>query len=702
MEKKIGLKTFEGVYTPTLLTILGVILYLRLGWIVGNAGFFATLLIILLAHVITFTTALSMSSMLTNIKIGSGGAYAIITRSLGLEMGGAIGVPLYVSQAISVAFYITGFSELWITFFPDHSQLLVGVITWGILSLISLKSAKLAFRIQYVILVAVGLSIISFLTGPNLNTQGVVMQGAFKSAGFWTTFAIFFPAVTGVLTGATMSGDLENPRRSIIKGTLSAILTGLIIYIIVAYWFAHQADQETLVSNTSIIFELASVEILIIAGVMGAVLSSALSTLVSAPRTLAALAENRVVPFHKTLGKINKAGEPINAIILSSIISLLVILAGNLDSLASLLTMFFLTTYGMINLVVFLEQFTGIISYRPSLKMSIFVPIVGSLGCISVMLLINPIFTVVTFAVIAMIYALLKNRNFASPYGDVRGGIFISISEWAAQKSASIPYHPRLWKPSVAVPVEKPEDFKRLTRIIKKLVYPSGRVYYIASHEECPIDHAHDHQIDEVLRPLRDEKIFVQKTTVTSDDFSSVLIPTLQSLKSTYLPPNIILLTISEDPQKRDKLKEMVNRIKPLNLSVGCLWLHPKFGMGNERKINLWLRDKSPNNDLAILCALQLSRNYDAELNLCRVVYDENEKKSTIQDLVDFIDEARLPSNTKVRVYTGRFKELMGQNNADINILGMPHEFSAMTSIIEASPSSILFVASGGLENALI
>ena len=206
MNNKKGLNTIEGVYVPTLLTILGVIMYLRLGWIVGNAGLSNTLVIIVIAHIITLCTTLAMSSMLTNIKIGAGGAYAIITRSLGLEMGGAIGIPLYLSQAISVAFYITGFSELWVTFFPEHSIKLVGGITWALLTALSIIGAQLAFKIQYFILVAVVLSILSFLTGKSLNSGHLVLAGTFKEVGFWETFAIFFPAVTGILTGATMSG----------------------------------------------------------------------------------------------------------------------------------------------------------------------------------------------------------------------------------------------------------------------------------------------------------------------------------------------------------------------------------------------------------------------------------------------------------------------------------------------------------------
>ncbi|MGB5823874.1 MAG: amino acid permease [Proteocatella sp.] len=702
MTKSGGLKTFEGVYTPTLLTILGVIMYLRLGWVVGNVGLGGAIIIIALAHIITISTTLSMSSMLTNIKIGPGGAYAIITRSLGLEMGGAIGIPLYISQAISIAFYIAGFSELWVFFFPSHSAITVGVITWFILSAISLISSKLAFRLQYGILVAVGLSLLSFLAGPNLNPDGIMLTGTYPEADFWTSFAIFFPAVTGVLTGATMSGDLENPRVSIIKGTLAAVFTGLVVYIFAAYWFAHQASPEMLIADTNIIFKLARFKFLIIAGVMGAVLSSALSTMVSAPRTLSALAENGVVIFSKLLSKNNKNGEPSNAILLSSLISLFVILAGNLNSLAELLTMFFLTTYAMINLVVFLEQITGIISYRPSMKMSIIVPIIGTVGCLSVMILINPIFTMVTLATTVVFYRALKKKNLVSPLGDVRGGVFISIAEWAAQKTATIPYHPRLWKPAIAIPIEKPEDFRRISRFVHNLVYPSGRVYYLTSYPHDWDEKDYDKQVEEVLKPLKDQQVFVQKIAVTAPSFESIIVPSMQCLKSSFLPPNMILFTISEEVQKREKMKSILYSIKPLKISVGCLWLHPKYNLGLEKKINLWLRDKSPNNDLAILCALQFSRNFNAEINLCRVVESDDVKKQTVKDMVEFIDEARLPRNTKIRVYTGKFTDRLYENPADLDIVGMPGRYEIMTQMIDNSPSSIFFLASGGLEDALI
>lgn len=699
--KKTGLKTFEGVYTPTLLTILGVVMYLRLGWVVGNVGLWGTIVIILLAHIITICTSLSMSSMLTNIKIGAGGAYAIISRSLGLEMGGAIGIPLYLSQAVSIAFYIAGFSELWVYFFPTHSALLVGVIAWCILTAISMLSSRLAFKLQYFILAAVLLSLVSFITGTSLNTGGLVTTGNMQAASFWKTFAIFFPAVTGILTGATMSGELEKPRESIIKGTLAAVFTGLAVYLLVAFWFARQVPRELLLSNTSIIFSLASIRFLVVAGVMGAVLSSALSTMVSAPRTLSALAENRVVPFGKRLSSVNQKGEPINAIVITAAISLLVIVMGNLNSLAELLTMFFLTTYAMINIVVFLEQFTGIISYRPTMSMSIFVPVLGAIGCLSVMILINPLFTVITFVTVIIIYSLLKRKNFTSPWGDVRGGVFISIAEWAAQKTMNIPYHPRLWKPSVAIPVEHPEDFRRVSRFVQHLVKPAGRVYYLTVTPPEEYE-GQDFEIEETLTPLREDQIYAQKVIISSSDFQGILVPTLQCLQSSFLPPNMILFTVSDDEEKRDRFKQLLHTIRPISIAVCCLWLHPKYNLGMERRINLWLRDKSPNNDLAVLCALQFAKNFGAELNLLRVVDSESSAKKVYTQMEAFVEEARLPANTKIRVLRGDFFDVFSEEHADLSLLGMPLKYEQMIDLIERSNNSLLFLSSSGLENALI
>ena len=144
--KKFG--TFGGVFTPDVLTILGVIMYLRLGWVVGNAGFLGAVAIILLAKSVTICTGLSMSSITTNIRIGAGGAYSIISKSLGLEAGGSIGIPFYISLTLSAALYIIGFTEGWLRVFPGQSPIIISSIAWLALLTISYISAHFAIKVQ--------------------------------------------------------------------------------------------------------------------------------------------------------------------------------------------------------------------------------------------------------------------------------------------------------------------------------------------------------------------------------------------------------------------------------------------------------------------------------------------------------------------------------------------------------------------------
>ena len=704
-EKK-GLGTLEGVFTPTILTILGVVMYLRLGWVVGNVGLIETIIIILLANSITICTALSMASMVSNIEIGAGGAYAIISRSLGFEIGGAIGIPLYFSQAFSVAFYIIGFVELWQSYFPTHSGLLIGVVTWAVLTAISMKSAQLAFRVQYFVLAAIAISIAAFLAGPSQNPGEVIWLSSVGKVGFWETFAIFFPAVTGILAGVSMSGELRTPRRSIIVGTLTAIFTGLLVYLTLAYWFARQATTEALLANPTIILDLAFWRPAIVAGIVGATLSSALSTLVGAPRTLAALALNRLVPFAGFLGRRADDQEPRNAIFVSSLFSLLVIVAGNLDQLAQLLTMFFLTTYGAINLVVLVEQGSGIISFRPRLKVSILVPLIGFVGCIFTMLLIDKLFTLTTIVVIMIIYSILsrRERKLESPWGDVRGGIFTTVTEWAAQKAIAMEYHPRIWKPSLLVPVEQPEDFARVSRFVDNFLYPSGRLY-ILSLTSVRLDDAElNARYDEVLKPILEKKIFMRKTLIHTPtiSFEAGLYPLTQVLLNAFLPPNTILFTLSGEESKQRQMERIYHMMRPLNTGLLFLHIHPKFGFGQERRVNLWLRDKSPNMNLAVLAALQLTRNWEARLTILRVVEAEASVESVTTDLELFVEQARLPVNTTVRVLSGDYCAHMMGHRADVTIMGMPREYSQMVDFADDFPGTILFVRDSGMEDAYV
>jgi hypothetical protein len=332
------------------------------------------------------------------------------------------------------------------------------------------------------------------------------------------------------------------------------------VYLVLAFWFNKQITTTELLSNNSVILDVSLNRHLVIAGIMGATVSSALSTLVGAPRTLAALADNRTIPFYMKLRKLNKNGAPQFAILISCLVSLLAILAGNLNSLAELLTLFFLTTYGTINLIVFIEKFIGVVSFRPRMDISIIIPVVGLIGCFLAMLLINYVFTIVALLSIIIIYTALAKKNLISPWGDMRGGIFIAAAELAAQVSMKMPYHAKIWKPSIIVPVERPEDFKRVSRFIREVIYPSGRVYLLSVNNKE--NNYSDNDIDNLLKPLKEDNLFAHKVIVSNADFKSCVHVVFQSMLSSFLPTNAALFILSN---KKDKQLEFNELLKTLN-----------------------------------------------------------------------------------------------------------------------------------------
>ena len=426
--------TFGGVFTPTLLTILGVIMYLRLGWVVGNAGLLGAWLIIIVSFLITLCTALSMSSITTNIRIGAGGAYAIISQSLGLEVGGSLGIPRYISQGLAVTMYIFGFREGWLSIFPQHSPFLIDIIVFIILFGIAYKSAELAIKTQFFIMGIIILSLItivfaSYYGSMQIPTEVAARWGTFRGSvengfsgvGFWVVFAVFFPAATGIMAGANMSGELENPRHSIPKGTLWAIGVSFVIYMVLAYWIARSASEQELLSNYNIMLERSFWPPAMIAGLLGATFSSALASILGSSRILFAMGQHRVLPKGKWLAFQDDLGQPRNAMIVTGILIFGSMLLRDLNAIAPLVTMFFLVTYAMLNVVVIIEQRLGLISFRPIFSVNKYIPWVGLIGSLFAMFIINPTVSLVSWALMFVVYSVLSRVHLETPFEDVEG-----------------------------------------------------------------------------------------------------------------------------------------------------------------------------------------------------------------------------------------------------------------------------------------
>ncbi len=695
--------TFSGVFTPDLLCILGVIMYLRLGWVVGNAGLLGALAIILMAKAVTICTGLSMSSITTNIKIGPGGAYSIISKSLGLEAGGSIGIPFYISQTLSASLYIIGFTDGWIWAFPSHPPILISVMAWLLLLGISYSSAHFAIKIQYVIMGIIALSLLSFFLTRSEPNPEITLIGNFEDGSFWVTFAIFFPAVTGIMAGANMSGELKNPRRSIPLGTMSAIIVSLIIYVSLAYASARFLPMPELRTNYTSMVDNAFWPALVVCGILAATFSSALASLVGAPRVLLALAEQKTVPLSKFFAAKADNNEPRNAVAFTGAIILVSILLGDLNALASLITMFFLITYGTLNLVVFLQQSMNMISFRPTFRVPKVVPLAGAVGCLLIMFLIDPVFSFIAIVTIIVLYVWLTRRGLQADWGDIRGGMFLVLAERASRLAAKFPRHQISWKPDLLIPIDDPKIWSGSLLFIRSITYPSGSIFAFTVKDTDVAQT--DDALKELLSPLSREEILISSTVIEDSQFLHGAKMVIQTLRGGTLRPNCLFLTVGNNPQKDSNIIELAQYAAKSNLGIILLNQHPRVAFGVQRDVNIWLRDESPNWHLAMLISLQIHQNWDGRLNLITVSPDESQEKRLYSFLEHLSDQARLPSITELYVLRGKFLEsMLNAPRGDINIFGMAAEISldSVRRIGMTANSSCLFVGDSGHENVLV
>ncbi len=451
-----ALGTFGGVFTPCTLTILGVIMFLRFGQVVGQAGMWAAIAVVLASKVITTLTSLSLSAIATNTRVQGGGAYYLISRSLGVEFGGAIGVLFFLAQAISVAMYVIGFTEALVVTFPSlegQSVAVASVVNAAVFASVYV-GAGWTIKVQYGILAVLVLSLVSFYTGAaasfSMETlEANLMPSYGEGQSFFTVFALFFPAVTGIMAGANMSGDLRDPAKSIPSGTLAAVgVTGL-VYLSMAALLAGSRPHEDLIANNLVIREIATVPLLITAGVLAATLSSALGSMMGAPRILQSFARDEVFPWLRFFAAASgDSREPRRAIVLTFLVAEACVLLGDLNAIAPIITMFFMITYGLLNFATFLESVTKNPSYRPTFRYCHWsLSLLGAIGCLAVMLLINWQWAIIALGVIGAIYSYIKFMEIEARWGNLQGGMAFERARRALLRLEVEAYHPKNWRP---------------------------------------------------------------------------------------------------------------------------------------------------------------------------------------------------------------------------------------------------------------
>lgn len=716
--KKFG--TFGGVFTPTLLTILGVIMYLRLGWVVGNAGLLGAWLIILLSYGITICTALSMSSITTNIRIGAGGAYAIISQALGLEVGGSLGIPRYISQGLAVTMYIFGFREGWLSIFPQHPAFIVDLTVFIVLYTIAYKSADLAIKTQYIIMGIIFLSLVSIVLAAyfgsmQFSTEDTVRWGTFDSVGgntsekFWLVFAVFFPAATGIMAGANMSGELKDPRKSIPTGTLWAIGVSLFIYLALAYWVARTATEEELLHNYNIMIDKSFFPPIVIAGVLGATFSSALASIIGSSRILFAMGQHRVLPKGEWLEYQDQIGQPRNAMIVTGILIFLTMLMRDLNAVAPLVTMFFLITYAMLNVVVIIEQQLGLISFRPLFTVPKIVPWIGLIGSLLTMFIINSTISLVSWALMIFVYGILSRRKLETKFEDVRSGLFISFAEWAAKHTAETAHQQeRSWKPNLLIPVTDGSVLQGSFSLIKDIAYPKGGAVLMGIG-----DGKHNHLKDKlhyISDAFKADNVFSSVAMMKTESFADGVNYGNQALGAAFFRPNIVFLNMVERDSSVQSFPDVIAEAAQLELGVILYMPHPKAMLGQQQNINVWIKAQGPDwkiensqrtHDLALLIAYKLKVNWNACIRIITVIQNKEESKKAKKFLKSLIDLSRLPIEDAL-VINGAFQDQFEDAPlADINIFGIfPDKgMGHYREIALKTDTTCLFIRDSGHEN---
>ena len=700
--------TFVGVVRPTLLTTLGALLFLREGWLVGNSGLLGALVVILSAYVITGTTSLAVASLATNVRVQAGGAFALISRALGLEAGGAIGIPLFGAQCASAGLYLFAFAEAWQYAFPGHPIGAVVFVGFVGVAALTFKSAKVAFKAQAPLLLLVGLAILSAWFGgwgaPDILPE---VEPGIERVSLREAFAVFFPAATGLMVGVGMSGSLAQPRLSIPKGILTAWTVSLAVYVITAFWFNFVASPEELLTNKTVMISKAAFGPLVLAGVLCTTVMAAVSNMVAAPRLLQAMAEQRVVPFGAWLEAGMENGQPRRALGVSLCLVGVCLFSGSLDQIAKIVTAFFILTYMAINLVVLLEQRLSMISFRPTLVLH---PLVAPLGlgvCALGLFVSSPTMGLVGVTMVVLVYVWLQRRRLHTPWDTVRSGIHVRVAAWAAQRASMAGRPERAWAPEVLLPVSSSDEADLLMSLSSRLTRRAGSIRLVALSGDSDLSMA----VEERAARAREMGLQATATSVDAMTYAGGTSMVVDAVRGMFLGPN--LLIASGEHQSEKDLQILVDHCDARNVGVGIVLGHPGGGLGRAQGVAVWLSERSPtwgiemhnaNLDLPVLAGHLLSSQSGGMLRLCTVIRAIDDRASANGFLQRLIDQGRLAGDTQIHVSEEQFMDaLKASPYADIHIFGLSTtiEMQRLFKIRDACGGACIFLLDSGQESIL-
>lgn len=674
--KKFG--TFEGVFIPSIEAILGTVLFLILPKQVAESGLIKMIIIILFAHTVTISTAFSLADCATNLnKIGAGGMYALVRKSLGIALGGSIGIQLYLAQAASIAFYSTGFAEplqpiiagnanfsWFVEAFPtaQSQQQMIALTIYILFFIVVFIGADFTIKLQKGILVILFLSILSIFLSPVLGGSSTIFTGQinlFGSGGsgiivMVLVFTTFFPAVTGIGAGVGMSGDLKTPQKSIVTGTFRAIFVGLIVYLIAAVVFSLMDPELLKTQSLTMVMGFAQGSIpaiIVFIGILVATSSSGLSYFMTGPRTLFAIMDDNLLPKSWSFLKndiVKDGHEPRIAIILTGLLGAGVIFCGGTETISAIVGIAFLAVYGWINLAAFLERVSRNPSFRPASKGHWLISLYGFVICSVVMIIFNPPVSIfiglgVTAFQIIIFLLILKYKSKNKIEG-VWWGVFFSLAGFLIGKLRNIVQGTKNWRPVVKV-----FAFGSGKDGVNNSVLRIGEM--IASYQGLVTSHVittkDDDDIQEMKRGLEEP---VHRVVINNkSDFTVAVKNIIQAGDYTNIDTNSVLLQYDNRIDWESVIDQVVN-ISKMNLML--YKDNPYFSWKSARNIytdyniDVWWRGTDNGNLSALISYIihrsNLAGKIKTNVRIIRKIDGDDQMASAKKDLDTLIRKARL------------------------------------------------------------
>ena len=697
------------VFFTAISTILGAVLFLRFGYAVGMVGFWGVVLIIFLGHTVTIPTAFAISEIATNKRVEGGGEYFIISRSFGLNIGATIGMALFLSQAISVAFYVIAFTESFdflFVFIKNNYDIILprqvisipAMLLLG--GLVLIKGANLGVKILYFVVVILFIALILFFLGQTdfaTTTDYTISNAVFRNKkDFFKVFAIVFPAFTGMTAGVGLSGDLKNPGKSIPLGTTIATIAGMVIYLLIAYKLAFSASPEDLINDQFILSKIAiGGSIVIPLGLAASTISSALGSIMVAPRTLQAIAGDNSFPLlkmNKWMSKSrDKDSEPSNASLITIFIALLFVAVGNINAVAEIISMFFMVTYGSLCLISFLNHFGTSPSYRPSFKSKWILSLIGFFISIWMMFKINMPYAISAVVLMTALYVYInyyhKERKglaalFANAIFQINRRLQLYLQK---QKNNNKSYDD--WRPS-AICISK-SSFERITsfKLLSWISYKYGFGTYLHKitgyYSKSTVKQAEKMQ-KKLISNLTDSKSSVYVDTIISPSITSAIAQAIQIPGIAGMENNMIIFDYhKENPVDLIDIIDNFNLVNSGDFDV-CILADSTKPMFYKNGIHVWIKSNDSNNaNLMIMLSFIILGHPDWKKGNIKIyeICQESDLDETRERMKKLLELGRLPitaNNIEIIIQKDNVspKNLINEKSADagLTIIGFREE----------------------------